>query len=69
MCSHDAIALFSAFVVDVVCCDSGVLVMVVEMVVAELSVDVVVVVVLPVPSEVDVLEVLDEVLYEEEVCC
>ena len=37
------------------------------MVVAELSVDVVVVVlVLPVPL---VLEVLDDVLYDEEVCC
>ena len=42
------------------------------MVVAELSVDgvvVAVVLVLPVLPEVDVLEVVDEVLYEEEVCC
>ena len=59
-----------AFVVDVVC-GSDVLVNVPVMAFAELSVDVVVAVdvVLPVPLEIHVLEVLDEVLYEEEVCC
>ena len=66
LCSHGATAIFSDSVVDVVCdSDSDVL----AMVVAELSVDgvvVAVVLVLPVPPEVDVLEVLDE---EEEVCC
>ena len=66
LCSHGAIAIFSDSVVVDVVCDSDVLVMVV----AELSVDVVVVIlVLPLLPEVDVLEVLDDVLYDEEVCC